>query len=462
MRKNPRRHRGAVLMVMLVILILGGTAMLLNALNSSTPQLARAKVTADALAQAKEALIGYATAVELTGTNRPGDLPCPDIDNDGIKENACGSADGSTGQPNRLGRLPWKTLGLPDLRDGSGERLWYAVSNNFKEHWNTLTPLNSDTVGTITVRASDGSVLNDGSNSSGAVAIIIAAGDVLQRQGAASLQNRSCTIGVNCNTLETCTTTPPTLTPKCDPVNYLEIANGEDNANFIDSASNGFIQGRIKDGNDQVILNDHILVITRDNIMQPIQKRVAGEVKNCLDNYASAGNGRYPWATPINNISIPNYLDQSNSLFGRIPDVMNSSKSDSAPAIPAMSNQWTGSCQTHTTFTPNSWWLQWRELVFYGLSDKFKPDSSVAPNFSTTCSIPGNCLSINNTSTPAKYVVIVAGKKLITPDQSQRDFNKTNAFFYLEGGNESANQTGAYTFIQNSPSANFNDTAVYQ
>jgi hypothetical protein len=25
----------------------------------------------------------------------------------------------------RMGRLPWKTLRLPDLRDGHGERLWY-------------------------------------------------------------------------------------------------------------------------------------------------------------------------------------------------------------------------------------------------------------------------------------------------------------------------------------------------
>jgi hypothetical protein len=33
------------------------------------------------------------------------------------------------GQAERLGRLPWKTLGLPDLRDGDGERLWYAVSS---------------------------------------------------------------------------------------------------------------------------------------------------------------------------------------------------------------------------------------------------------------------------------------------------------------------------------------------
>ena len=35
------------------------------------------------------------------------------------------------------GRLPWKTLAIPDLRDGAGERLWYAVSVRFKRN-NTI------------------------------------------------------------------------------------------------------------------------------------------------------------------------------------------------------------------------------------------------------------------------------------------------------------------------------------
>ena len=49
-----------------------------------------------------------------------------------------------------IGRLPWKTFGLPDLRDGSGERLWYALSPNFRDN-PSVSPLNSDTRGSITV-----------------------------------------------------------------------------------------------------------------------------------------------------------------------------------------------------------------------------------------------------------------------------------------------------------------------
>lgn len=442
-------------MIMLVILTMGGTALLLNSLNNATPQLARARVTADALAQAKEALIGYATSVALTGSNRPGDLPCPDMNNDGVTDSPCGNAAGTTGQSLRLGRLPWKTLGLPDLRDGSGERLWYAVSNNFKEHWNTATPLNSDTMGTISVFSPEGVLINDGGGSTGAVAVIIAPGDVLTRQDATSPQNRSCTLGVNCDVQEKCTTTPATLTPKCDPKNYLDIptagVNLKDNDKFADgSSTDGFIQGRIQDANEQILLNDQILVITQDNMMQAIQKLVAGAVGDCLDQYASINNGRYPWAAPLNDFT---YFDQSNLLFGRIPDDMSRSRTDSV----SMTNQWPLDCSTHTAFTANSWWTQWRELVFYGLADAYKPINP--PSTASTCTPPGACLSVNPPSPDStkKYVVIVAGKMTGTQVRTSVS-DKSNLNNYLEAPNNG----GATTFSKIAPSATFNDNVIYQ
>ena len=143
---------------------MGAATILVSSFSKATLQIERDKKTAEALAQAKEALIGYAINVQFPNSNscyntfthinncpRPGELPCPDTNNDG-------SADSCSNQSDRLGRLPWKTLGLPDLRDGSGERLWYAVSNNFKNNprGNCYTAgssgcLNSDTMGTISV-----------------------------------------------------------------------------------------------------------------------------------------------------------------------------------------------------------------------------------------------------------------------------------------------------------------------
>lgn len=435
-----RKQRGAALMVMLVIMVMGISTVLIGSLSNTALQNERDRITAAALAQAKDALIGFAVSVNLnSGSRRPGDLPCPDTDNDGIPGDATYTT--CNLQSQRIGRLPWKTLGLSDLRDGSGERLWYAVSTNFKNSSRSGT-LNSDTVGTITVRNSAGIVIYDATLDTGVAAVIIAPGDVLQRQGG-SLQDRS-SAGVN------------------TARNYLDIANSIDNASFTDNTTNGFIQGRIKDGNGDLIVNDQLLVITQDNIMQPVQKRVAGEVKKCLEDYALNSNGRYPWTAPITDLG-STYNDNNDEYFGRIPDDLSDTRNDSWDGSSyQMSDQW-GTCNTHTSNTPTYWWTNWKEMVFYGVARRFRPRDWSAPSFPSTCmAASDNCLKVNNSNTPARFVVIVAGKKLTTPNQANRNSNKSNAFYYLEGGNEHADQSGWYTFIQSAPSAAFNDTLVYQ
>ncbi|MHB1237361.1 MAG: hypothetical protein ACYCY7_07345, partial [Gallionella sp.] len=74
-KQGPGTQHGGVLLVMLVILVIGAAALLVSALNSSSLKIARDKTTADALAQAKDALIAYAAS----DPNRPGELPCPDF-----------------------------------------------------------------------------------------------------------------------------------------------------------------------------------------------------------------------------------------------------------------------------------------------------------------------------------------------------------------------------------------------
>src|SRR5688572_8050210 len=111
----------------------------------STTEIGRA-VRADArtravLDEARQALIGRAIA----DANRPGSLPCPDGDDDGSADLFVGSACASY-----IGRLPWRTLGIGDLRDDAGERLWYVLSPAFRDH-PSAPPLNSDTRGTLMV-----------------------------------------------------------------------------------------------------------------------------------------------------------------------------------------------------------------------------------------------------------------------------------------------------------------------
>src|SRR5690606_22372944 len=136
---------------------------------------------------------GYAVDV-LLSASRLGELPCPDTDDDGTGlVVATGLPENCDAQDKRLGRLPWKSLGLPDLRDGDGERLWYAVSATFKRDLLTHCALptaadciNSDSRGTISVRDPNGALRYDGTNPdpwipSGAIAVIIAPGAALTR-----------------------------------------------------------------------------------------------------------------------------------------------------------------------------------------------------------------------------------------------------------------------------------------
>jgi len=430
---SKHRQRGAAFIVMLVIMIMGVAAFLVSSLNSSAVQIRRDQVNTEVMAQAKEALIGYAASVNLTtGSKRPGDLPCPDTNNDGIAELSCGNASGTTGQALRIGRLPWLTLGLPDLRDSSGERLWYAVSNNFKNNTKTTCSaagqpgcLNSDSAGTITVRSPNGNILFDASLGNGVVAIIISPGDVLQRTDQPAPQDRS-SGGIN------------------NPQNYLDIALGEDNATFVDGATDGFIQGRVKDINGNVILNDQMIVITQDNIMQALQKRVAGEVRQCLSEYANPANsgiGLYPWAAPTIG---PSYIDTSGTLFGRIPDTP---FGDTLGDNGSMNNTWVGNCNI---LSSSGWWLNWKEQVFFGMSDYYSPDQNTgAPLLTVT---PPSLVANK------QFVVIVAGKML--PGQVRSlNSDKSIPNNYLEGQNS---VMGTTLFIQSSPSATFNDTVGFQ
>jgi hypothetical protein len=426
---------------------------LINQKSGADVEAERERVTARALAQAKEALIAYASdrPLETDPGTRPGDLLCPDMDNDGEAESNCGNVDGTTQQENRLGRLPWKTLSIPDLRDGYGERLWYAVSNNFKNSTKRL-PLNSDTPGTITLRSSSGAIMFDASTENGVVAVIISAGPALQRQGVGTAQMRTCDrLGVadsDCLTDDSCTNPDPRHTNKCNSLNYLDALSGvEDNAQFIDgSGVDGFINGPIKDASGNFIVNDRILPITVDNIMLPVEKRVLLEVRVCLNAYAAitSNNSRYPWASA----SYPSYSDTTNQRFGRIPDEpFNNTRTSSSST---MSDFWAPGCPFSSS---SNWWHtnNWKEVIFYGVASAFEPASTVA----TSC---GSCLQVSPPiAVNKKFVAIAAGRKLSGQNRaSNPDRGTISNYLELQNSTPSDN-----IFQQGSATTTFNDKVMY-
>lgn len=142
--RAAHRSQGQALIAALLL----GAVLAAGALLADGQLRARAEAVAharslDALAQARSALIGYAISY---AERHPGEgygfLPCPDRGNDGSTPiGACGARDTAA-----IGRLPWRTLGLAELRDGWGECLWYAVSGSAKHNPKPLA-LNWDSPG---------------------------------------------------------------------------------------------------------------------------------------------------------------------------------------------------------------------------------------------------------------------------------------------------------------------------
>jgi hypothetical protein len=270
------KERGVAVVVLVGAMVLLGAYFVLANWNFAAVRVERDRVTTEALWRAKEALVAYAAA----DANRPGELPCPDVDNDG--QLTLGVDFGGGGACTSLiGRLPFRTLDLPDLRDDSGERLWYAVSADFRAG-NTAIPLNNDTA----FRTGHASLSITGVQAaSNLAAVVFAPGAPLKREGAAALQQRSGANAVNA-------------------VNYLDIASGEDNTD----ANRAFITAPKSE-----TFNDALLPIHSDDIMWLVQRRAARELAQHLREHydaweTAAGKGFYPWAAP--------YADPANMQAG--------------------------------------------------------------------------------------------------------------------------------------------------
>ena len=255
-------QRGGALLVMLVILVIGITTAFVTSLSSTAISNQRNQTTAEALAQAKEALIGYA----VTKTDYPlGNLPCPDTDDDGTSD-----AGGSTECPQYIGRLPWKTLGLPDLRDSTGERLWYTLSRNVRRYA-SVRPLNSDTAGTLNVTGTK--------TENNLIAIVFSPGSNVGTQSRSTTQTTFCT-----------TTNTTILESRC-AANYLEGSNDDPSPGAAPNLN-------YQNANSGIDFNDQLISISHDQIFSTVEKRIGNEIKNILNTYYAAW-GAFPFAAPF-------------------------------------------------------------------------------------------------------------------------------------------------------------------
>jgi hypothetical protein len=238
--------------------------------------------TDETLAIAKTALIGYAVSRGgPTGNARPGELPCPDTDAPGTPGYGLENAPCRTAA-SLIGRIPWRTIGIPEPKDGAGETLWYALSTRFRD-WDSFPTgtsssarrINSDSRGNLTVRGPDGSSVMV----SDAVAVIFAPGAPI------GAQNRA---GLNLGNL-LCSLTGLLVPRQACATNYLDSALGINNAG---SSAGPFISGPATG-----TFNDRLIYLTADEIIPAVEMRVGAELKALLEAYrANSICECYPWA----------------------------------------------------------------------------------------------------------------------------------------------------------------------
>lgn len=238
-------QKGVALLVGLLLVFLATATWMLRQSSGIAVRNQFERTTASALSQAKEALIGRAAVDD----DRPGSLPCPDLIDNGVSPLLVGN-----NCPSYVGRLPWKTLRIGDLRDASGERLWYALAPALRND-NSAQPVNSQKPLEITL---------DGTPN--IAAIVLSPGLALADQNGR---------------------------PSNAAADYLDGSNNDgDNAYISGPATPTF--------------NDKILAITREDLFRTVHQRVLAEVRGIntsplgapnwgLRHYY-ADNGSFPWA----------------------------------------------------------------------------------------------------------------------------------------------------------------------
>lgn len=296
-------------MVLLAVLALGGSWWLINALRTPINRVTIERDhNARVLADAKQALLGQVAMLAADSTeNFPGRLPCPEpaahvgTAYEGISAPYLTS--GATTCSN-VGRLPWRTLGIDELRDAAGEPLWYVVPIG-PTGWalqtaSTVLSINSNKTGTLNV------------NGAAVVAAIIAPGRPLNVNPDATQVAAGCAART-----QNRTAVPP------DYRDYLECQNIAGNVLLTGVANNATHE----------VLNDQMVTITAAEVMTEIEGTIAKRIQASVvpqlraayanaDWGASAATPVFPYAARFQNAGTfnpDNYQGSVGSSQGLLP-----------------------------------------------------------------------------------------------------------------------------------------------
>lgn len=320
------RQRGAALLLMAIVITIGAAAFTIRALNQANIQIEREKTTNQALATARAAVIGWS----VSHATIPGSMPFPDRNGDGDYD---GNSDCYTGAFNYsflLGQLPWAGQTAPcqtpytglgiDVRDGYGNRLWYAVSRNLvRDYQNSadpiinpgmISPTNIATApyqrlgGTtaypwITVYDKNGGLVSDR-----VAVVLIAPGPVI------GAQDRSAAA--------------PSSSEYLDSFSLAAGGGIKSNTSYTAPDEDFYMSEdsrNVRSDNAAYAhpyeFNDKLVYITIDELMAEVEKRAVAEARTALTNFFAAPRNYYPRPALLG--ASKNYYADNTQLSGTLP-----------------------------------------------------------------------------------------------------------------------------------------------
>lgn len=456
--RNKSIQSGAALLLMMLVVIVGAATILVTKLGLNLLRASESAKTQIALSTARDALLDFAISFPDTIPGEPVQLPCPDIDSSGstLDGESHRLTCGGTGET-VIGRLPWRTLGIPAQRDGAGECLWYAVSGEYKNAASISPMINPDSNGQLQLIQSESTQIIEGVTAdTRPVAMIFAPRKAMlgQIRQAVTQPGQQCSDDFLASS-------------------FLDsdAATGISNSLVMPGVNvDQFVKSIAEDG----AVNDRILTIRRDELADLVYGRHDFEtrirtltlaISKCVAAYGQSNPGgandrRLPWPAPasLGDYRIDAQYDDVTGgiLSGRLADAADDSNTSTGNSV----NRILSDCSTAAVpeWTPAmlKQWRNWKDHFFYYVAESFSP---VAP-------VPSSCTSCISVNTSGQHaaVVIFANRRLpgvaqvrnAPPLDADTKFRLLN---YLEGFNESSHPylAGTVDLESRAPDSSFND-----
>jgi hypothetical protein len=408
---------------------------------------------------ARDSLIEYALVNPDVNPARAHSLPCPDIDGSGGFEDgeAHTSACGAPGVT-MIGRLPWRTLGIPALKDSASACLWYVVSGSYKDAAaDSAELINSDSNGQLQLFDVDTGLILDGNVAADRpVAMVFAAMRPLAGQTRPGLDtSRQCTPGASIAA-------------------YLDVDSVSGISNALVSGSVDTLEAFAVAPGKNETHNDRVASILRADIERRALARPAraAQVRDlglavaaCVAHYGRSNSGgsndeRLPWPA---SVALGDYrpdtsYDDANAGFysGRLADIVDDSNAATGNSIARILSDCDSVAVPEWSSEMYAAWQNWKDHFFYAVAGAFSPAATVP----TAC---GSCLTVNGSGQYAA-VLMFANSRLAAVSQV-RDAppvdtdTKGTPSNYLESGN-AGNVPGtavAVDYVSGPASATFND-----